>query len=334
MDDTMKDLMWVIALALRNSLGYYAILESAIICVLLIVIYFMNKRLRSRKAHFRWVMQASGLYLFEYDGQHDEIWFSPQCARLLEVPELVRSFSHVSDQTKNSTLRRGLACVRKVMACTKENTRLEILKPDGRMGIFDARCESFCDEDGKQLSCVGILTDVTHEVREQEALDSEGGRDEVTGVFHAGTTRFLVERRMREQKPKLTGAFVLVDIMGLESFQTACGDEEVNAFLKALAQNLLETIRGNDILGRFADDQFSVYISNRLSYDTLYGCCMRLNKAAASSLTDAARKCNVQISVGGVMIHKADDIRSVLARAEAALKVAKVQGDESCCVMD
>ena len=330
----MDDWMWGTTLAAASPLTYVVILESLVICAGLAACFFMWRRLRSRRAHFRWVMQASGLYMFEYDVQRDEIWFSPQCAKLLEVPELVQSFSRVSEETKNTTLRRGLACVRKVMACSKEKARFEILKPDGRMGIFDARSEEFVDENGRQMSRVGILADVTREVREQEALDAEGGRDSATGVFHAGTTRFLIERRMREQRPLLSGAFILVEVAGMDAVRAASGGAQADAILKALAQKLLETVRGNDILGRMDGDRFAIYIGNQLGYKTLYNCCSRFGKAAAASLTDAAKAAGASVHIGGAMIHEADELREISARAEKALSAARVQPGDTCCVID
>lgn len=334
MDNTTLDLLSVLAIAVGNTMGYLVAFCTLIILAGLIAIFVLQKQLKSRKEHFYWIMKASELYLFEYDGQRDELWFSPKCAKLLEVPELVRAFSRVSEQTKDTTLRRGLACVRKVMACSKESARFEILKPDGRMGIFDASSKEFCSGKEKRPSCVGILTDVTREVREQEALDSAGGRDGVTGVFNAGTTRFLIERRMREQRPLLTGALILVDVAGTDRFSAGNGQAEADAALKSVAGKLLETIRGNDILGRVEGNRFAIYISNQLGYETLYGCCERFRKAAEGVLPKEARAAGVHVSIGGVMIHEADELSIVIKRAEQAVGAAAVQGDAACCVME
>ncbi len=297
-------------------------------------VFVLEKRMAERRRHFLWIMDASDMYLFEHDIAHDELWFSPQCAKLMDVPTRVRNFKQVTETTKDSTLKRGLSVANKVLACTKDSSRLELLRTDGRMGIFDVTSKDFHNAKGELMSRVGILVDITRDVREKEALEREAERDDLTGIYNEGTTRFLIERSIREQQPLQTGAYVLLDIDQFDEIQKSHGKEAGERALKALSNNLHFAIRDGDILGRLSGNVFCLYLPSTVSYDTLYNFCERMNRVAESTMTSQNIGFDATISVGGVMIREGDDYASVAERARKTLAAAKNQGKNTCCVAD
>lgn len=293
-------------------------------------VFVLEKRIAERRRHFLWIMDASDMYLFEHDIAHDELWFSPQCAKLMDVPTRVKNFKQVTETTKDSTLKRGLSVANKVLACTKDSSRLELLRTDGRMGIFEVTSKDFHNAKGELMSRVGILVDITRSVREKEALE----RDALTGIYNEGTTRFLIERSIREQQPLQTGAYVLLDIDQFDEIQKRHGREAGERVLKALSNNLHFATREGDILGRLSGNVFCLYLPSTVSYDTLYNFCERMNRVAESTMTSQNIGFDATISVGGVMIHEGDDYASVAERARKTLAAAKNQGKNTCCVAD
>jgi diguanylate cyclase (GGDEF)-like protein/PAS domain S-box-containing protein len=100
------------------------------------------------------------------------------------------------------------------------------------------------------------------------------------------------------------------------------GDET----LKMVAKTLANSLRGSDMVARYADDEFVIVLQNA-SPDALRDAGERLRRlVAASRLPESSHHSEVTISVGGARVVDGDNALTLLKRAGAQLGAAKRDG--------
>jgi diguanylate cyclase (GGDEF)-like protein/PAS domain S-box-containing protein len=107
-----------------------------------------------------------------------------------------------------------------------------------------------------------------------------------------------------------------------QSLGRQVGDEA----LRMVAKTLANSLRGSDMVARYADDEFVVVLQNATP-DTLRDAGERLRRLVASSrLPESSHHTDVTISIGGARVRDADNALTLLKRAGAQLIAAKRDG--------
>lgn len=292
-------------------------------------LFYTRVQLQGRQERYWWVLGASDLYMFEYDLANDELILSEHFSSLLGVPRHMFQFSQVMEHTKNQTVKRGLKHIAHILNSTLDKTvdnRFELTRPDGGIGIFRVRCNSFYDKQGLLISKVGILRDITREVHAEEELRARAERDSLTGVYNAGMIKKLIEHHLAEQTRNRTGAFVILDIDYFKRINDTLGHQTGDKVLQELSRSLHASIRDSDLIGRLGGDEFCIYLPTIPGYEYLCEFCQRLNWVASDYLAGIGFGMKVTISIGGVMIHDNESFAEIYDRADESLYDAKNQG--------
>jgi diguanylate cyclase (GGDEF)-like protein len=156
-------------------------------------------------------------------------------------------------------------------------------------------------------------------------LREEAAFDELTGVMRRAAGMSALEReiaRARRQKTALTVAFVDVD--GLKQANDTRGHKAGDDLLKAMANALRGALRAQDLVLRYGGDEFVCVLP-----DTVYDA----GRAKLSWVQTDAAKAGVRFSVGLAQLERADDVVSLLGRADRELYDAKARKHASRVVM-
>lgn len=146
-------------------------------------------------------------------------------------------------------------------------------------------------------------------------LREEAAFDELTGVMRRAAGMAALEReiaRARRQKTALTVAFLDVD--GLKQANDSRGHKAGDELLKGMANALNGGLRGQDLVLRYGGDEFVCVLP-----DTVYDA----GRAKLSWVQTDAAKAGIRFSVGLAQLERADDVVSLLGRADRELYDAK-----------
>lgn len=144
-------------------------------------------------------------------------------------------------------------------------------------------------------------------------------RDPLTGLFNrrAFSERLLGEiERCRTYGGCLT--YVMIDIDDFKTINDTHGHAHGDRILKKLAETLLRSSRSNDVVGRYAGDEFVVLLAD-VDRD--------LAKTLVTRISTDLQAQNLRCSLGAALFpHDANDASALLAAADRALYATKKDG--------
>jgi diguanylate cyclase (GGDEF)-like protein/PAS domain S-box-containing protein len=216
---------------------------------------------------------------------------------------------------------------------------IQRVKRDGRVSGFAARLRSMRDRkfwavldaqrfdlEGDDVIMVGF-SDVSEQKAIEEDLRTLASTDALTGALNR--RRFFevadseVARADRYNHP-LSVAMIDVDHFKLvnDTFGHKGGDDA----LRHIAMIVKETLRTTDVLGRYGGEELAVLLPEtplEPAHDVLDR--LRARIASTPALSDG-RSIGLAVSIGVACKQPGETLSSVLARADAALYVAKNEG--------
>jgi len=143
------------------------------------------------------------------------------------------------------------------------------------------------------------------------ALREKSAFDELTGTLRRVAGISFAEREIaRARRHKTPLAIAFVDIDDFQEANQRVGREAVDAMLRGLTQLLQERLRDEDIVFRFAGDEFVCVVPETTA------------RALRRTLDDAqlaAARQGIRISFGVGELAKSDDVVSLFARADSDL---------------
>ena len=192
------------------------------------------------------------------------------------------------------------------------------------------------DEDGKALFAVGIVFDITNKknteqklMEENKSLAIEASTDPLTGIANR---RFLFEEleqlvnpHIRIQRPL---SIILFDIDNFKQFNDDYGHLAGDKVLKSVANELNQSIRGFDTLGRYGGEEFLIILPNT-NLDKALRAAERARQSIEALVIDGLPK--VTISGGVAQREENESIETLIDRADQKLYQAKNQGRNQIC---
>jgi len=168
-----------------------------------------------------------------------------------------------------------------------------------------------------------------HNARAYAALSREATLDPMTGVpnlrFFQQELQTQIERARREDKPL---SLAVIDLDDLKEVNDSHGHLAGDQVLRALAARMLQQLRGEDLLARYAGDEF-VAILPGVNEDQALAIIRRLLDGARQQpfeIEDGA-KIDLSLSIGvATYPHDAESSIDLLRAADMAMYLAKESG--------
>ncbi|MEM7209407.1 MAG: diguanylate cyclase [Pseudomonadota bacterium] len=156
-------------------------------------------------------------------------------------------------------------------------------------------------------------------------------RDALTGIAnrHAYNerVRLEVERYHRSGKPF---CFALWDIDHFKSINDSYGHSAGDEILKSFAQQLQQSFRRTDFVGRIGGEEFAVLLPET-SIEEGESLCNTIRQSLASrQFSYKGQTFNVTASIGLAVLNAEDDSETIYQRADNALYQAKDAGRNQC----
>jgi len=168
---------------------------------------------------------------------------------------------------------------------------------------------------------VGVIIDVTEQVRGAEALRRAALEDALTGL--PNRTLFLEHLRAAVARRCTQTAVLYVDVDRFKAvndrFGHACGDR----LLQAVAERLRAAVRPSDVVSRLSGDEFAILCEDLSDEQTAGAIAARCADTIARPLDDDARvRATASIGIAFVERHEGRDPSSAADAAEALLRAA------------
>jgi diguanylate cyclase (GGDEF)-like protein/PAS domain S-box-containing protein len=191
------------------------------------------------------------------------------------------------------------------------------------------------DDGTEVVGAIVGLRDVTEEQRIRRELAYRASHDSLTGVANRDDLMTRLRRHLEapaEEEPAVGVLFCDVD--NLKSVNDAYGHPVGDAVLATVAERLVASVRGHDVVARIGGDEFVVVLGDVAGLGQLSTIAEKCRRAVAEPIVEDGRSIEVTVSVGAVLAAPNEDADDVLKRADGAVYRAKQAGRDRVSVED
>ncbi|HEX4702033.1 MAG TPA: GGDEF domain-containing protein [Pseudonocardiaceae bacterium] len=267
--------------------------------------------------------------LAEAKRQHEIIMLTIALARCLaatdRIEEALGTLVDVRDQLAGDTSEQVLK-----LSLVREFARLS--GPDGGEMTITA-LEDYVDELESALWTTQDSRQATLATRREHARLTKTHGTVAAQAMQDPLTGLPNRRALDEQLNLLMGtrstmpvAIALVDLDGFKGVNDRASHAEGDDVLRVVASTLRNTLRGGDLVSRYGGDEFVALLPGA-PLTAAEAALNRAVRAVANLPVDLSR--GVTLSVGVVAVRPNETASSVLARADAAMYLAKRAGGNS-----
>lgn len=188
----------------------------------------------------------------------------------------------------------------------------------------------------KHFFAAGIMFDVTDK-KNDEFLLKEENRSLSIEVYTDPLTRISNRRALQDELEQLVNphiriqrplSIILFDIDNFKQFNDDYGHLAGDKVLKSVANELNQSIRGFDTLGRYGGEEFLIILPNT-NLDKALRAAERARQSIETLVIDGLPK--VTVSGGVVQREEDESIETMIDRADHKLYQAKNQGRNRVC---
>ncbi|MBN2048262.1 MAG: diguanylate cyclase, partial [Anaerolineaceae bacterium] len=212
---------------------------------------------------------------------------------------------------------------------TPFKTTLDISPTQDEQIHYDCFLESIQNQRGEPIGKSLEIRDVTGRMELMRQINLLSTTDPTTGIFNRRHFLEIIQKEInRIQRKQQSAAFFLMDIDDFKIINDSFGHQTGDELLKAISATLKKQIRNYDILGRYAGDEFVLFMPE-ISKDDLSRTANRLlNKVRDTTIQYQKQDVSVTISIGVLYIEAAEKVNMVqiIQRADQALYNAKRTG--------
>jgi diguanylate cyclase (GGDEF)-like protein/PAS domain S-box-containing protein len=205
---------------------------------------------------------------------------------------------------------------RLVSGPSQSTAAFEVRSGDGER-VFAITCRSVLDLVNESRSFVGAVTDITATVRLRERAD----HDALTGLRNRASVEERLEQALIEHRDEVVVVFV--DLDGFKEVNDTYGHAVGDRMLVEVAKRLRDSVRPDDVVGRFGGDEFVLVLqTTELDDQSIVD---RLEATVARPIIWAGGSWRPTVSLGLARPAPGEDIATIVRRADRAMFAVKRQ---------
>lgn len=294
----------------------------------------MLEELQAEKERYKAIIENSDDILFDVDLQNDTVSVSPQLKKTfgLDIPENCTNAQlsnllpiHPDDMKEIEALRNDI----QKGALTNLSTQVRIQKSDGtyiwcQITISIIRSSSVSH-------CVGKIRNIDAEIAEKKYLEDQARIDQFTGLYNKQAFLDLAQKYLAMPAREEHGALVFIDIDNFKQANDQLGHLQGDRILKEISGVLKNSVRQEDIIGRFGGDEFCLLLKNvpqNIVGEKMKYIGKKIHKIYAN---EEGIQVEISASIGIAMYEIQDtNLEQLIQKADAALYQAKSNGKNQC----
>ena len=197
------------------------------------------------------------------------------------------------------------------------------------------------EEDGQEY-IHGVLVDLTwskfcydKEKAAEKVLYDQVGKDSLTNLYNASTSRKLAEEYFAESCPDGQCALLIIDLDDFKKVNDQRGHMFGDAVLIQVARAIRKLFRAKDIVGRIGGDEFMVLMKDVSDKEIVKKRCCQLNDILKTVFDEEFSDFKPTCSIGvGFAPEHGDSYFTVFCCADQALYRAKAAGRQQYMFYD
>lgn len=316
----------------RGTLSYTENGQPLIYCVVVDNTRQQNmlEELQAEKERYKTIIENSDDILFDVDLQKDTVSVSSQLKKTfgLDIPENCTNAQlssllpiHPDDEKEVEKLRKDIQSG----LLSNLSAQVRIKKSDGsyiwcQIIISIIRSSSVSH-------CVGKIRNIDAEVAEKKYLEDQARTDQFTGLYNKQAFLDLAQTYLTTPSQERYGALIFIDIDNFKQANDQLGHLQGDRILKEIAAILKNSVRQEDLIGRFGGDEFCLLLKNVPR--EIVGEKMKLigKKIHKIHANETGIQVEVSASIGIALYGLQDtDLEQLIQKADAALYKAKSNG--------
>lgn len=289
---------------------------------------------------WRTALKLAGAAIYEWrPGTPQMVWVDPGVALRtlgLNDPEQITDADAFHALLPDSArTRRERLIALGVDTATPMRLEYPVRTPDGLTVWVEERAAWIQDDDGP-ARLVGVLRNIQSHKRRERALAASALEDDLTGLMTRTRLSESMERALSEAGRRGAPlAYMALAIDDLSALNLRFGFDVADQVIAAIGRRLAEAAGGYDLVGRIAGNKFGVMLGS-CGPDRVEAAVRRLMRASCRDVAQTSiGPVEMTLSAGAVAFQPdGRDTRDIMARAEAALDMAKRGGPGSVVVAD
>ena len=181
------------------------------------------------------------------------------------------------------------------------------------------------------LLSVIALTYAVNQIRRNRQLHQLAMTDELTQVDNRRSIlAHAQQQRLRLLQHNVPLTLLLLDIDHFKYFNDQFGHEAGDQVLMDVVQGIKSQLRSQDLIGRTGGEEFLVLLADTALVEAMT-IAEQIRVAVEQLPIHGLAQSRVTVSIGVSQLHRHDEIREAMARADYALYQAKAQGRNQVC---
>ncbi|MBN2894383.1 MAG: EAL domain-containing protein [Campylobacterales bacterium] len=294
----------------------------------------LNRELDSERKRFMLAIEGSQNGLWDWDIAKQTIFFSARWKEMLgyaeeEIGDQMREWSdRVHPLDLKRTMKMLYAHLRRETPIFEARYRLKC-KNGAYIWVLD-RAKALFDDEGNPIRMLGFQSDITDQVRHQEALDRSAKHDSLTGLPNRFLFSELIQNAMHRcvRRGKLLG-LLYIDLDGFKEVNDTYGHEAGDVMLITIAKRLAALVRHEDVVARLGGDEFVIAVADLNRHNEVRMLLDRLlHDLAQPILYEGKHHLHVSASIGVTFYPQSRELgpEALLRQADQAMYTAKTSG--------
>jgi diguanylate cyclase (GGDEF)-like protein/PAS domain S-box-containing protein len=182
--------------------------------------------------------------------------------------------------------------------------------------------------DGEIVGVFGVAKDVTERRRLERELGHQATHDTLTGLANRAVLELALDAAATDGRPR---TLLFIDLDRFKLVNDSLGHRSGDELLLATVERLRAHVRANDLLVRWAGDEFCALLGPGTTHEVALRVADRLRAVLAEPFSVAGREVRLSASIGVASASAAGTERLVQA-ADLAMYEAKRAGRDRVCV--